>query len=406
MTNATGPDAEPDERSRRGRHERGRSPQEGQVPYGATRRQVLSSAVASTISSAGFGIGHAHAAEESLSAKFSRNKLYFGAAVRIEEVMSEPDLRGVLLRECDHLTPEVALKWDSVESSPGSFDFRSMDALTNFALANKKQLHGHTLLWHKSLPHWAPSPMLEKGGWALVQRYFQAVFSRYGHAIAQWDVINEPIETGYRMDGLRNSIFLQAFGVDYIARALWEARRLAPQAKLMINEFGLEYELRLEHDRRYHFLKLLERLKRAGVPLDGVGLQAHLDLSKGVLSTDALRWFLKEIADLGLFIVISELDVKEYEYILPVEQRDARVADETRRYLEVALGQPAVRGLTTWGLSDRHSWLRVTKDDLARYPHAWKDGSSPGLNRGLPFDYSMKPKPMYRAIADSADRRR
>ena len=41
----------------------------------------------------------------------------------------------------------------------------------------------------------------------------------------------------------------------------------------MINEFGLEYDLRVEHDRRYHFLKLLERLKRAGVPLDGVGLQ-------------------------------------------------------------------------------------------------------------------------------------
>jgi endo-1,4-beta-xylanase len=89
-----------------------------------------------------------------------------------------------------------------------------------------------------------------------------------------------------------------------------------------------------------------------------------------------------------------------------VEQRDARVADETRRYLDVALGQPAVRGLTTWGLSDRHSWLRVTKDDFARYPDAWKDGSSPGVNRGLPFDYSFKPKPMYRAIAEAGLRRR
>jgi endo-1,4-beta-xylanase len=115
--------------------------------------------------------------------------------------------------------------------------------------------------------------------------------------------------------------------------------------------------------------------------------------------------FLKEIADLGLFIVISELDVKENDYILPVEQRDARVADETKRYLDIALAQPAVRGLTTWGLSDRHSWLDVTKEDLARYPNAWKDGSSPGLNRGLPFDYSLKPKPMYRAIAESVQRR-
>ena len=376
------------------------------MSYRATRRQVLSSAVAATISSAGFGIDHAHAAEDSLSARFSRKKLYFGSAVRIGEVLKEPDFRDVLLRECDCITPEVALKWATIERSPGSFNFTSMDALANFALANNKQLYGHTLVWHKSVPPWATSLLLEKDGWQLMQRYFQAALSRYGHAIAQWDVINEPIETGHRVDGLRNSLFLQAFGVDYIARALWEARQLAPQAKLMINEFGLEYDSRLEHDRRYHFLKLLERLKRAGVPLDGVGLQAHLDLAKGVLSTDALRRLLKEIADLGLFIVISELDVKEYEYILPVEQRDARVADETRRYLEVALDQPAVRGLTTWGLSDRHSWLQVTKDDLARYPDAWKDGSSPGVNRGLPFDYSLKPKAMYWAIADSANRRR
>jgi hypothetical protein len=38
--------------------------------------------------------------------------------------------------------------------------------------------------------------------------------------------------------------------------------------------------------------------------------------------------------------------------------------------------------------------LQVTKDDFARYPDERKDGSSPGLNRGLPFDSSMKPMPM------------
>lgn len=372
----------------------------------ATRRQVLSSAIASTITSAGLGGHYAQAAEGSLSSTFSRNNLYFGSAVRIEEVERNQDFRNLLLRECDYFTPEVALKWAAVERSPGSFNFTSMDALANFALANKKRLCGHTLVWHKSVPQWAPSLLLEKDGWKYMQRYFQAALARYGHAIAEWDVINEPIETGYRMDGLRNSLFLEAFGADYIVRALWEARQLAPQAKLMINEFGLEYDSQVERDRRYHFLKLLERLKRAGVPLDGVGLQAHLDLSKGTLSADVLGRFLKEIADLGLFIVISELDVKEREYILPVEQRDDRVADETKRYLDIALGQPAVRGLVTWGLSDRHSWLQVTQEDLARYPNAWKDGSTPGLNRGLPFDYSLRPKPMYRAIAESARRRR
>jgi endo-1,4-beta-xylanase len=372
----------------------------------ATRRQVLSSAIALAVSGPGLDGGDARAADDTLAGAFARNNLYFGSAVRIEEISRDQAFSDLLLRECDCLTPEVALKWAAVERSPGAFNFSSMDALANFAAAHRKRLYGHTLLWHKSVPPWAPALLLEKDGWKLLQRYFQAVLSRYGHAIAQWDVINEPIETGSRPDGLRDSIFLQAFGADYIARALREARRLAPEAKLMINEFGLEYDAKVESDRRYHFLKLLARLKGAGVPLDGVGLQAHLDLSKGALSADGLGRFLKEIEDLGLFVAISELDVKEYAYILPVAERDQRVADETRRYLDIVLARPAVRGLTTWGLSDRHSWLEVTQADLARYPDAWRDGSTPGLNRGLPFDGSLKRKPMYRAIIDSAHRGR
>ena len=372
----------------------------------ATRRQLLSSAIFSAVSGAGLGGGNAQAADDSLTGAFSRNNLYFGSAVRIEEISRNQVFRDLLLRDVDTLTPEVALKWAAVERTPGSFDFTSMDALANFALANRKRLYGHTLLWHKSVPAWAPPLLLETDGWKLMQRYFQAVFSRYGHAIAQWDVVNEPIETGHRVDGLRESIFLQAFGADYIARALREARRLAPKARLMINEFGLEYDSPLENDRRYLFLKLLARLKGDGVPLDGVGLQSHLDLSKGRLSADGLGRFLKEIEDLGLFVVISELDVKEYQYILPVAERDIRVADETRRYLDIVLARTAVRGVTTWGLSDRHSWLEVTTEDRARYPEAWRDGSTPGLNRGLPFDGSLQRKPMYQALLAAARRGR
>jgi endo-1,4-beta-xylanase len=52
-------------------------------------------------------------------------------------------------------------------------------------------------------------------------------------------------------------------------------------------------------------------------------------------------------------------------------------------------------------MSDRHSWLRVTPEDLARHPGNWKDGSTPGFNRGLPFDSSMRRKPMYHAIANA-----
>ena len=339
--------------------------------------------------------------DDSLSQIAAGAGRYFGSAVRIEDIVREDDLRGTVLRECAWLTPEIALKWDAIERSPGSFQFGPMDGLLAFAIAQGMRLHGHTLLWHGGIPAWAESALRAQKNWGLIQRYFETVLGRYRGAIIQWDVVNEPIETGYRMDGLRGSVFLEAFGPDYIPRALNEARRMAPNAELMINEFALETEDRVEGDRRYHFLKLLERLKRAGVPLDGVGLQAHLDLSKGAFRSDLYAPFLQSIADLGLFIVITELDVKEYDYIQSAERRDRQVADATARYLDVALAQPAVRGVTTWGLSDRHSWLQVTPGDLARYPGGWRDGSTPGANRGLPFDTAMRRKPMYHAIANA-----
>ena len=366
-----------------------------------TRRRLLSSVATLGLLGAAQGSPASGAADVPLSRLAARSGRHFGAAVRIEEIRAQADLRDAVLRECSSLTPEIALKWDAVERSPGAFRFEAVDDLLGFANRQGLRCHGHTLLWHGSTPDWAQAQLRSQRSWTLVQRYMEAVLSRYRSAIGQWDVVNEPIETGYRMDGLRGSVFLEVFGPDYIARALHEARRLAPGAELMINEFALEADSQVERDRRYHFLKLLERLKRAGVPLDGVGLQAHLDLSNGPIRDAVYAPFLREIAGLGLFIVITELDVKEYDYAQPVERRDRAVADATLRYLDIALAQPAVRGVSTWGMSDRHSWLRVTPEDLARHPGNWKDGSTPGLNRGLPFDGLMRRKPMYHAIANA-----
>lgn len=108
------------------------------------------------------------------------------------------------------------------------------------------------------------------------------------------------------------------------------------------------------------------------MPLDGIGLQAHLDLRKGRVSAGQIRAFLREIEGLGLEAVITELDVKEADYAASAEHRDAAVADEVRRYLEIVLDSPAVKGVTTWGLSDRYSWLRVTNDELSAYSGMWK----------------------------------
>ena len=252
---------------------------------------------------------------------------FVGAAVRLETLERDEQFRAAILEQCSYLTPELALKWAAIEPERGNLSLSMMDDLSAFARRNGMKVYGHTLLWHMSVPDWAKPLLLQEKDWSLIRKHFASIIPRFSDVIEYWDVINEPIDTGDREDGLRDSVFLQAFGPDYIARALHEARLFAPSAKLMINEFGLEYDIQVESDRRYHLLKLLENLKRNGVPLDGLGIQAHLDLRKGQISEAKLSRLLHEVTDLGLDIVVTELDVKETNYTANARQRDQEVAD-------------------------------------------------------------------------------
>ena len=363
-----------------------------------TRRHMLAGALAAAAAPRSCRVAVADSAE-SLAAIAARHGRFFGAAVQAAQLAAEPDLCAAVLTQCGVLTPEIALTWAVLEPAPGQFDVSPMDDLVAFAQRHGKRVHGHNLLWGRSLPNWVDSILRETHDWTVIARFFGSIIPRYGDVVHEWNVVNEMIDTGHRLDGLRQNVFLDVFGPSYIARALHEARTFAPNARLLVNEFGLEYDLPEQRDRRYLLLKLLEKLRSENAPLDGFGMQSHLELGKGSISPKALDAFFDDVAGLGLSITITELDVKEWNYIASPAERDLLVGDEVRRYLDVALAHPAVLGVVTWGLSDRHSWLGVTKDDFARFPGAWAHGDGPGSNRGLPLDVSLHPTPMFSAIA-------
>jgi endo-1,4-beta-xylanase len=337
---------------------------------------------------------------DSLDQLAKRRGLYFGCAVRPDQLRAEQDLRETVIQQCSHITPEISLKWDVLERSRGELDFSDADDIASFAARYSKEMRGHTLLWHKSVPAWAVPLLREKDGWRTVSRYFSSVIPRYGDVARRWDVVNEPVEIDdQRSDGLRNNVFLSAFGPGYIANALEEARIFSPHADLTINEYGLEYDSEEQQARRRALLNLLEGLRKENTPITGLGLQSHLDLRRGTVSQPSLKAFLKEVTDLGLFVEVTELDVKESAYTASMVDRDMMVADEVNRYLDILLDAAPVKGVSTWGISDRHSWLEVTEEDYARFPGAWQGDTGPGLNRGLPYDAAMRPKMMYAAIA-------
>lgn len=358
---------------------------------GLTRREALLAAVAAPAMAGNLG---AWPIGPDLRAAARVSNRFFGAAVQADQLRHDAPFREAVMGQCDCLTPELELKWAAVQPVAARFDFARMDALAGFARHHGKRLHGHTLLWHRSIPGWARAAIAETRDWAIIHRFFAAVIARYDGIVDYWDVVNEPIEIGDSPTHLRRSPFLDAFGLDYVRRALDSARALSPKGRLLINEYGIEYADLASESRRGALLALIDRLRQQGVPLDGIGIQAHLDLQKGQLDQAVFARFLQDLADRNLLVLITELDVREADPRLPWAERDEQVAGAVRAFLDVALDQAAVRGVTTWGFSDRYSWLN---DD-------GRGVMQPGRNRGLPFDAALRPKPFVQAIATALRR--
>ncbi|HWK95871.1 MAG TPA: endo-1,4-beta-xylanase [Pseudolabrys sp.] len=317
--------------------------------------------------------------------------LIWGAAVQQTQLRDDAEFAALVAQQCSSITPEWEMKWASMEARKGQRNFARADAMVAFAKQHGIGIRGHALVWHRSVPDWALNGL----AWDAVAAHVEAMLRRYGGApFAQWDVLNEVIEPNDgRDDGLRNSPFLKALGPGYIGRTLTLARATAPNVNLYINEYSLDYDSSIERTRRDKLLRLIDSLRKASIPLDGVGIQAHLRIDKSPFSAEALRRFLAELASRNVKIAITELDVREQNLELPAAERDRIVAAEVKRYLDVVLDEPAVTGITAWGLSDRYSW-RTTPEMIAK-----------GLrNRGLPFDEALEPKPFRDTIVAALER--
>lgn len=365
------------------------------------RRQFLGGMICAGLASVDGSVGLGHARQPvtqpvTLKAVAERAGLFWGAAVDSQQIQPESQFAEAVVRECSVIVPEWEMKWGAVEPERGRRIYARSDAIVKFADRHQLKIRGHALVWHGSLPRWASETLKQDSDWNVLASFITATLNRYSSSsFIHWDVINEVIEPRHgRADGLRSSPYLNVFGPEYIRRALVLAHEHAPNVRLYINEYGLDYDGGIERDRRAALLRLIENLKKSDTPLHGIGIQAHLyGRGRSRFSQEALRRFLADIAGHGLKITITELDVPERDVSLPVEERDRFVVHEVARYLDVVLDEPAVEGIVTWGLSDRYSWLNAELRGTGT------------RNRGLPLDENLAPKPVTHAIIEALGRR-
>jgi endo-1,4-beta-xylanase len=366
-----------------------------------SRREFLDVSLgAAALTVGSMGDGHAAAdrtggSSDLRSLAGARNVL-FGAAAVSRVLKSDPAMAAIYAREAALIVPDYEMKWRAVRPYQSTYNFTAADELARFTAQNGLRLRGHCLAWEESNPGWLATTATADTAEAILVDHIARMVGRYAGRMHSWDVVNEPIWPDHRKPGgLRDGVWLQTLGPQYIDIAFRTARAADPKAMLVINEAGTEVTSPLGRRRRQDFLNLLDRLRQDHVPVDAVGLECHLS-TRSPFAAEDFGEYLSELANRGFKILISELDVSDYDEPSPdIAVRDHAVADVYRAVVSTALSQPAVVAVLTWELADKYSWLR-DPNVSSRYRRA--DGQPA---RPLPYDDQLQRKSCWWAMAQA-----
>jgi endo-1,4-beta-xylanase len=291
-----------------------------------------------------------------------------GAAVGSEPAREDEAYLEDLVKTFTSVTPENAMKWELIEPADGEFAYEQADAIVDAAVRTHKRVRGHPLVWDQQLPAWVRASTDVE---AVLGRHVTTLVKRYRGRVGVWDVVNEPLED----DGsLTATPFTKAMGERFIDTAFAAARAADPKARLFLNEIAAERAPKLDA-----LVQLARRLKRRGVPIDGIGLQNHTSVDNPPSQRQLADAF-GRFGELGLDVEITEMDV-----VMP---SGSALEAQAAAYAAAARACAAAEnctGLTVWGVTDRWSWLGAAK-------------------RPLPFDEEGRPKPALGALRDALSR--
>jgi len=356
-----------------------------------SRRHLLQLTAAGLVASG--GAARAATSATSLGAIAAGNGLLFGAAAA-EVIDKDAAYRDLYVAQAKIITTDVAMKIGRIAPQPGPKHFESADRLLAFCNAHKIGMRGHCLIWNEWNPAWVKN-MSAAERRSYFDSYIDEVVSRYAGRLQSWDVVNEPFWPGHRAPGgYRLGPWYDAFGTDYVRRAFERVAQVDRTTKLVLNEAQTERDDELGLAVRRGLLQLVTELKHAGVKLDVVGLQGHLQ-PRYPHDPGRFSEFLHALAALDVDIYITEFDVRDDTFPDDVAARDEAVAKTARQFLNTTLSHPAVKALITWELADKYTFYKAIEQQ--------KNPGSSRVPRPLPYDEQMQRKPLWYAVAESLE---
>ncbi len=246
------------------------------------------------------------------------------------------------------LTPENAGKWGSVGTSTDTtqWNWSGLDNDYNYAKNNGLIFKDHNLIWGNQQPSWI-SGLDSAQQISYIETWIRMVGERYPD-IDMIDVVNEPLTGHNPPDGINgHANYKNALGGngttgwDWLIKAFELARQYIPNAKLLINDYGIINN----NSATTSYIQIINLLKDRGL-IDGIGCQAH-----GLESTSAatIQSNLDRLAATGLPIYISEFDLNI--------QNDNQQKTKYQELFPVMWQHPDVKGVTLWGYIQGHTWI-------------------------------------------------
>jgi endo-1,4-beta-xylanase len=324
-------------------------------------------------------------------------KDYFpiGVAVSVRS-LSGADAQ-LIVQQFNSVTAENAMKMGPLHPEENRYNWAPADSIVNFAQKHGLKVRGHTLCWHEQTPRWlfkdsAGNTVSKEVLLKRLKEHINTIVSRYKGKVYAWDVVNEAVDDDSSRV-LRNSLWHQICGDDFIIKAFEYAHAADPNAVLFYNDYNTERPKKMER-----IYLLLKKLVAAKVPIHGVGLQAHWSIYEP--TENELRNTIEKFSSLGLKVQFTELDISVYPWEKNRRQKRADEADtftpereekqleQYRRVFKIFREYKSViTGITFWGVSDKRTWLD-------EYPVAGRK------NYPLLFDQNLQPKKAYKAVIE------
>ena len=309
-----------------------------------------------------------------------KNYFMIGVAVNQRNV-TNAEQQALILKEFNSITCENDMKPEPTEPREGEFNWENADRIADFCRANGLKLRGHTLMWHSQIGRWMTAEGTTKEQfYARMKNHIQAIVTRYKDVVYCWDVVNEAIsDDANATDPYRQSAMYRLCGDEFIEKAFQYAHEADPKALLFYNDYST-----VDPHKRDRIYNMVKKMKAKGIPIDGIGMQAHYNIYyPSEARLDSAITLFKTIVK---HIHITEFDIRVNEEMgggLQFSREGANVTDSVKQHLADQYARcfkifrkhkDVIDCVTFWNLGDRDSWLGARN-----YPLPWDENYQPKL---------------------------